>query len=248
MKPTTSHRPPGGVPSLATAVPPGGPWLAARLAVVALILWAVLDMLRTTLAVGCYEHRITAVTHGDVDVLPASMAYDLLNSLMPSGMATTVADRSWILGSLVAAAALITWLYQARRGAGRLGGGTLAWAPGWAVGGWFVPMAGLVIPYLVVRDVRRAGGPTPQPAPVGWWWASVLVTMLLNRLIWLYQVVTSDGSTFAETAVDTRTVAYPLWTAGTVMTVVTAFLSARVVRRITEALQRTAETRATGPA
>ena len=84
--------------------------------------------------------------------------------------------------------------------------------------------------------------------PVGWWWASVLVTMLLNRLIWLYQVVTSDGGTFAETAVDTRTVAYPLWTAGTVMTVVTAFLSARVVRRITEALQRTAETRATGPA
>src|SRR5205814_7922565 len=93
VKPTTSHRPPGGVPSLATAVPPGGPWLAARLAVVALILWAVLDMLRTTLAVGCYEHRITAVTHGDVDVLPASMAYDLINSLMPSGMATIVADR-----------------------------------------------------------------------------------------------------------------------------------------------------------
>jgi hypothetical protein len=215
--------------------------------VLALILWAVIDVLRTTFAVGYYEHRITVVTHGDVDVLPAWMAYELFNHLMPLGMATTVADRSWVLGSLVAAAAFITWLYQARRNAGRLGG-AMTWAPGWAVGGWFIPVARLVIPYLVVRDVRRASGPTPQLAPVGWWWASVLVTLLFNRLIWLYHVVTSDGGTFEETALDTRTVAYPLWTAGTVMIVLTAFLSARVMRRITEAQQRTAEAGATGPA
>ncbi len=244
---TTSHRPPGDVPSPATAGPPRGPLLAARLAVVALILWAVIDVLRTTVAVGYYEDRIIVVNHGDVDVWPAWMAYELLNYLMPLGMATTVADWSWILGSLVAAAAFVTWLYRARRNAGRLGG-ALAWAPGWAVGGWFIPVASLVIPYLVVQDVRRASGPTAQLAPVGWWWASALVTVLLNQLIWLYHVVTSDGATFEEAALDTRAVAYPLWTAGTVMIVVTAFLSARVVRRITEAQQRTAEAGAIGAA
>jgi len=32
--------------------------------VIALALWAVVDVLRTTVAVGHYEERITVVTHG----------------------------------------------------------------------------------------------------------------------------------------------------------------------------------------
>jgi hypothetical protein len=126
--------------------------------------------------------------------------------------------------------------------------GALKWAPGWAVGGWFVPVAGLVIPYLVVRDVRQASAPAAQPVPVGWWWTSVLVTVLLNQLSWLYDVVTADGGRFEGSALDTRTVVYPLWTIETVMIAVTAFLSARVVRRITKAQQRTGEAGVTGPA
>jgi hypothetical protein len=230
---------------VAGAEKPSGPWFAARLAVMALVLWVVIDVIRTTLAVGHYEDRIIVGTHGAPDVWPAWMAYELLAYLMPRAMVTAVADRLWILGALAAAVAYITWLYQARRNAGRLGG-ALEWTPGWAVGGWFIPVASLVIPYLVVRDVRRASAPAPEPVPVGWWWTSVLVTVLLNQLIWLYGVVTSDGGRFEGAALDTRTVAYPLWTAGTLMTVVAAFLSARVMRRITEAQQRTVDAGATG--
>ena len=228
------------MPSLAVGAKPRGPWFAARLAVVALVLWVVIDVIRTTLAVGHYEHRITVVTHGDADVWPAWMAYEVLDYLLPRGLAITVTDRMWVLGALVAAAAFVTWLYQARRNAGRLGGSP-KWAPGWAVGGWFIPLASLVIPYLVVREVRRASAPAPQPVPVGWWGTSVLATVLLNRLIWLYDGVTSDDGRFERAALDTRTVAYPLWTVGTVMIVVTAFLSARVMRRITKAQQRTGD-------
>jgi hypothetical protein len=83
-------------------------------------------------------------------------------------------------------------------------------------------------PVPVTQDVRRANGPTGHPATVGWW-SSVLVAVLLNRLVWLYQVVTSDGGKFEGSALDRRAVAYPLWTAATVMIVVTAFLTARVV-------------------
>ena len=43
----------------------------ARLTVLAMILWAVVDVLHTIIAVGHYEHRITVVTHGNADVLPA---------------------------------------------------------------------------------------------------------------------------------------------------------------------------------
>jgi hypothetical protein len=225
------------VPSPAVTANPRGLWIAARLAVVSLALWAVIDVIRTTLAVGHYEDRITVVTHGAPDVWPAWVAYELLVDVMPRSMVMAVVDRSWILWSLAAASAFVVWLHQARRNAGRLGG-ALEWAPGWAVGGWFIPVASLVIPYLVVRDVRRAGASAAQPAPVGWWWTSLLVTVLLNRLIWLYDVVTSDGARFEGATLDTRTVAYPLWTVGTLMIVVTAFLTARVVRRITEAQRR----------
>jgi hypothetical protein len=158
-------------------------------------------------------------------------------------MVITVAARLWMLGLLVAGIAFITWLVQARRNAGRVGG-ALAWAPGWAVGGWFIPVANLVIPYRVVRDVRQASGPDPlgqataMAAPVGRWWAGVIVTVLLNRLVALYSVLTSYGGMFKGEALDTRPVAYPLWTAGTVALVVTAVLGARVVLRITEAQQR----------
>ena len=30
-------------------------------------------------------------------------------------------------------------------------------APGWAIGGWFIPFASLVLPYLVLKDVAGLG-------------------------------------------------------------------------------------------
>jgi hypothetical protein len=123
--------------------------------VAALLAWAVIDVLDTVIAVGHYEDRIIMVTHGEVDVLPAWLVYILLDSVMPYGMVTMLAARSWMLGLLVAGIAFTTWLVQARRNGGRLGGAP-AWAPAWAVGGWFIPVANLVIPYRVVGDVRRA--------------------------------------------------------------------------------------------
>ncbi|MEU8003985.1 DUF4328 domain-containing protein [Catellatospora sp. NPDC049111] len=198
---------------------------------------AIAGVLRAILAMGHYEHRIDVVAHGNTDpVLPALMAYELLDRVLPRGMASTAGERLSLLASLLAAAAFVVWLHQARRAAGRLGG-ALEWAPGWAVGGWFIPVANLFIPYRVVRDVWRAGGPLAPRAPVRRWWASVLITVLLNGLIRLYGVATSDGGVLEQTALDMRIVAYPLWTAGAVATVVTAYLTVRVMRRITEAQQ-----------
>jgi hypothetical protein len=215
--------------------------------VLALIGWATVGVLRAILAVGHYEERINVVTHGNVDVLPAWLVYMHLDALMPRGWETTVVDMLWALGSLVAVVAVAAWLYRSARHAVRLGG-VLAWSRGWAVGGWFVPVANLVIPYLVVRDVRRGSGPAPRPAPVGWWWVSVLATVLLSGLTRLYHLLVSAGGTLHGTALDTRTVAYPLWTVAAAIAVAAAFLSVRVVSRITEAQQRTALAGATRPA
>lgn len=190
------------MPPTARTGSPRPPWRAAWAAVAALSVWAVIDVFGTVIAVGHYEDRITMVTHGEVDVLPAWLVYTTFDHFMPYGMVTMVAARLWMLGLLVAGIAVSTWLVQARRNAGRLGG-----APAWA---------------------------TATAAPVGRWWASVIVMVLLNGLVALYSELTSHGGLFAREAVDTRVVAYPLWTAATVAVVSTAVLSGRVVLRITE--------------
>jgi hypothetical protein len=77
-------------------------------------------------------------------------------------------------------------------------------------------------------------------APVGRWWAWVIVMVLLNPLVALYNALTSNGAMLKGDAVDTRLVAYPLWTAGTVAILVTAVLGVQVVLRITEAQKRAA--------
>lgn len=58
----------------------------------ALIVWAVLDVFRTTVVMGHYEDRITVVTHGEVDVVPAWLAYMLLEELLPRGGLKGMAD------------------------------------------------------------------------------------------------------------------------------------------------------------
>jgi hypothetical protein len=130
---------------------------AARLAVIGLILWPVAAVLHATLAVGHYEHRIATVTHGDVDVLPAWMAYELLQELTPRGTAATVADSSWTLPSL------------------------------------------------------------------------------------LYDVATTDGGRWEGGVMDTRIVAYPLWTAEAVMAVAASFLGVSALRRVSRSRPPRAE-------
>ncbi|SIN25863.1 DUF4328 domain-containing protein [Micromonospora cremea] len=151
MEPTISDQSAG--PSLAMT----GRRRAVQLAVAALTLWVGVDVLRAIFVVGYYEERINVATHGNVDVLPAWPAYHLMADLVPRGAVPAAADRLWILGAMVAAAAFVTWLHQARRTAGRLGGG-LAWSPGWAVGGWFVPVVNLSIPTLRTASGRRRSG------------------------------------------------------------------------------------------
>ncbi|WP_203911446.1 hypothetical protein [Rhizocola hellebori] len=147
-------------------------------------LWAILDVFHTIMAVGHYEDRITVVTHGSADVVPAWLAYEVWQQLMPRGDATIVADRFWIAGSVVAAVAVVIWLVRTRRNA--------AWA---------------------------------------WAWASVLIAVLVQGLFWVYQAVTSAGGAFDKTALDTRWVAYPLWTVASLVTVLAAIRTARAVRQ-----------------
>jgi hypothetical protein len=81
----------------------------------------------------------------------------------------------------------MVWLHRARKNVewfappphGKL-------AAGWAIGGWFVPVANLVLPKLVVDDVWRGSEPTGAPAAqrsgrttILMWWLLFVVSEVL---------------------------------------------------------------------
>ncbi|MFI6239205.1 hypothetical protein ACIBEF_04940 [Micromonospora sp. NPDC050795] len=173
----------------------------ARLAAVALTVWAVVDIVRTILMMGHYENRIEVITHGNVDVAPVWYAYMIVSQPFPTGFVTVAADRLWMLASLVAVAVVVIWQHYVRRTAQWLGD-AVRWPPALTMWTWFV---------------------------------AVLGTVVLHLLSWRHRRATADGGAFHETWLDTRSVAYPLWSAATVLVVVTAALSVRVVRRTARA-------------
>ena len=65
---------------------------------------------------------------------------------------------------------LLVWGSQAYRSLARSGAEGRSWSPGWAVGGWFIPLAGAVIPRLVLSEIERIAHPDNGPPPVGERW------------------------------------------------------------------------------
>lgn len=92
---------------------------------------------------------------------------------------------------------LIVWWNQAYKATRRFFAESQRWSPGWAVGGWFIPLANLVIPRLVLNEIERTSsppGPNERPAdPLAWrtrplasigmvFWVSIVAAIVLNRL------------------------------------------------------------------
>ena len=86
------------------------------------------------------------------------------------------------LGSLIL---FLIWFYRANANVRAMGADGLMGSPGLSVGWFFIPIAFLFMPYVVVRDTWKAsaaprdwqGQPTP-PLP-GFWWAAFLTTYLV---------------------------------------------------------------------
>ena len=132
---------------------------------------------------------------------------------------------------------LIIWLFQLTRSVGRHGVPQRRWSPGWAVGGWFIPLANFVIPWLIFREgekisVAAASGRTSEwaQAPVRltsnlWWIAVIVGEVLLLVGGGMYSDDTSD--------LDEVRTGLTLITIGALLLVVGYALLIPVIRRIT---------------
>jgi hypothetical protein len=99
-----------------------------------------------------------------------------------------------VLGALC----VLTWLHRAVANAPALGRGTPRWSPGQAVVWWFVPVAFLVVPWQVVRDLWRRMSPAGVAARseiVSIWWLLYLGGSLTGRAV---DTIYRDASTPAD--------------------------------------------------
>ncbi len=93
------------------------------------------------------------------------------------------------LCALMVAVLTVIWWYQAYQAVERTGVPGRKWSSGWAVGGWFIPFANLIIPKLVLNEIDRISGATADggdgwssrrvAAVVNWWWGCFVTGSLL---------------------------------------------------------------------
>jgi hypothetical protein len=78
---------------------------------------------------------------------------------------------------VVSAVLYLVWIYRASANLWVLPGRRDRMRPGWAVGGYFIPLANLVMPYLGMRNLTA-----PIRGGAGLWWAGLLIGEGLSRL------------------------------------------------------------------
>ncbi len=116
---------------------------------------------------------------GGMAPVDAFMTYERLSRMLTVSVG---------LATVLSAFFFLRWLHLAVRTAKLLGlapGTTPAWAVAW----WFIPLAHLYDPYLVMRGLRRSLGGSPKTgaAVTAWWTAWVLgvITWLIKEYLFL---------------------------------------------------------------
>ncbi|MGW4175763.1 DUF4328 domain-containing protein [Streptomyces rubiginosohelvolus] len=122
------------------------------------------------------------------------------------------------LAFLVTAVVFIIWFHRTRRNAEVFDPSVQRMGPGWAVGGWFVPVANFWFPYRVASGVWEAsaqtrpdgGWRTLPRTPLNLWWGAWIATVLAARVtgrLWERaeepaEIVRAAGLVAASDAVD----------------------------------------------
>jgi len=102
--------------------------------------------------------------------------------------------------------------------------------PGWAIGGWFIPLANLVLPIIVIQGLWRASAAGTRP---GTTWRSAKGSALVV-FWWLTFIVSFVSGTAGDDAtLDEVKVADTLTAVGAVASVVAAVLAILVVVQLT---------------
>ena len=151
-------------------------------------------------------------------------------------------DRQRMVGTIqlaalgLAGAFFIIWFVTARRNVESFGAVGLRYGPGWAIGGWFVPIAALFIPKQIMDETWKASDPS-LPVDDRSSWQSARVSPLIH--IWwafwiLSAIVLTWGRTNEGTSLEGLRNATTINIVGDVMAVIAGLLAITVVSRLSK--------------
>ncbi|WP_051807470.1 DUF4328 domain-containing protein [Streptomyces sp. NRRL F-2664] len=151
---------------------------------------------------------------------------------------TVLAGLLQLLTVLPTVVVFIIWFHRVRTNGGVFRPDAFTLGKGWAIGGWFIPVAHFVLPYQVARQTWRAStqlGPdgSDRPAPAALltsWWVVWVLSTIVGRV---FGRIYADADT-----VDELLAAGRLGIASDLATAVAGVLAVLFVRRLT-AMQNT---------
>src|SRR4051812_34981457 len=174
---------------------------------------------------------------------------DLLRDARRAGRARGRLRRArlLLLATLAITVLWMIWMYRAAANAEMFSLARQRFGKGFAIGGWFIPFANLVIPGLQMADIWRGspgpdapGTPRRSTALVWWWW----IIFLVGRVTFFaLPGGVRLGRVYRLSDLDTRVT---LSVVGYVFVAVSAVLAILVVQRITSG-QESGATRLRGP-
>jgi hypothetical protein len=145
-------------------------------------------------------------------------------------------NDAFLVTAFITLVVFITWMWRAAKNNEALGRQHPRFGPGWAIGGWFIPLANLVIPVLVMQDLWRGSDPAvprgdmrwkiaDRSPLVGWWWG----LMLTSRAFY----ATGNGIGNNGNVADLRQ-GIAIQSVGTAASIAAAVVAILMVRRLSE--------------
>jgi hypothetical protein len=98
---------------------------------------------------------------------------------------------------IVAFVLFVVWLFKSSKALDARGVGGRTWSAGWAVAGWFIPLANLVIPRLFVGEMERVAQVPYSGEAIGMEWKRYR-RLPVGDLWWLLWVGGNVLATFGE--------------------------------------------------
>jgi hypothetical protein len=215
--PNLSAPAPGSGATSAAAVGPQG--IRSLRGLTTALTWVVaVEVLALLAVVGAVVNRLVKLDALEQDPFSLSHYSDYRHADDAVGSAA-----GWMFVIAVAIAVLcMIYLFRASQNTERWATTRPTWAPGWTIGAWFIPLANLVLPLLVVREIwlrstRALGG---AGRVFAWWFTFVAGAALI--------ILDTDPSSFDDVRVEEY-----LNLAGAVLLLVAALLFVWMVRDLT---------------
>lgn len=140
-------------------------------AVVAVAVSSLVTLLSAATGIFISDEVRKAVAASDAGLLATAQQVELI---------ALIVDLAF---TAVAAVLVIIWLWRARKNLDAFPEASAEYKPGWAIGGWFVPIGNFFIPLWVMRDVAEGSlrrGWVKATAHV--WWTAWLGSYCVGRV------------------------------------------------------------------